>query len=51
MPILPQTLLFAWKEVEDLGGFGDLSRLKLLLDNLPDVDLMVHLESERGNSG
>lgn len=46
MAILPQPLLFAWKEIEDLG---DLSRLKLLLENLPDEELMIQLESERGN--
>jgi hypothetical protein len=46
MAILPQPLLFAWKEIEEIG---DLSRLKLLLENLPDEDLMQTLESARGN--
>ena len=46
MATIPQPLLFTWKEIEDLG---DLSRLKLLLDNLPDEDLMLALESARGN--
>jgi len=46
MATLPQPLLFSWKEIEELG---DLSRLKLLLENLPDEDLMLKLESFRGN--
>ncbi len=46
MAILPQPLLFEWKEIEEIG---DLSRLRLLLENLPDEKLMRHLESERGN--
>ena len=46
MATIPQPLLFSWKEIEDLG---DLSRLKLLLDNLPDEDLMLTLEAARGN--
>jgi len=45
MAILPQPLLFSWKEIENLG---DLSRLSLLVDNLPDEDLMQELESSRG---
>ena len=46
MAILPQPLLFSWEEIEELG---DLSRLKLLLENLPDEELMRELESARGN--
>jgi hypothetical protein len=45
MAILPQPLLFSWEEIE---GLGDLSRLKLLLENLPDEPLMRKLESARG---
>jgi hypothetical protein len=43
---IPQPLLFAWEEIEELG---DLSRLTLLLDNLPDEELMQKLEAARGN--
>lgn len=46
MARVPQPLLFAWEEIENLG---DLSRLKLLLENLPDEGLMGQLEAERGN--
>jgi len=46
MARVPQPLLFSWEEIEELG---DLSRLKLLLENLPDEDLMQALESARGN--
>jgi len=37
MAIIPQKQLFSWKEIENLG---DLSRLRLLLDYLPDEPLM-----------
>jgi hypothetical protein len=46
MARVPQPLLFAWEEIENLG---DLSRLKLLLEHLPDEELMRQLESARGN--
>ena len=46
MAKIPQLLLFSWKEIEELG---DLSRLKLLIDHLPDEKLMQQLESARGN--
>ncbi len=46
MATLPQPQLFSWKEIEDLG---DLSRLTLLLENLPDEGLMLKLESARGS--
>lgn len=46
MATLPQPQLFSWKEIEELG---DLSRLKLLLENLPDEALMRELESSRRN--
>ena len=45
MAIVPQPLLFAWEEI---AGLEDLSRLTLLLENLPDEELMRKLESERG---
>jgi hypothetical protein len=44
MAIIPQKQLFTWKEIENLG---DLDRLKLVLDNLPDEQLMRVLEQER----
>ena len=46
MAFIPQPLLFSWEEIEILG---DLHRLKLLLDNLPDEELMLVLEADRGN--
>ena len=45
MAILPQAQLFSWKEIDDLG---DLERLRLVLEYLPDEELMRHLEEERG---
>lgn len=45
MAIIRQTELFSWKDVENLG---DLERLKLVLDHLPDENLMIQLERERG---
>ncbi len=44
MAIIPQKQLFSWKEIENLG---DLSRLRLVLDYLPDEPLMHALESQR----
>ena len=45
MAIIPQKQLFAWEEVEALG---DLERLRLVLDHLPDEPLMRTLERRRG---
>lgn len=42
--IVPQLELFGWEEVESLG---DLVRLRLALEHLPDEKLMVQLERER----
>lgn len=44
MAIVPQTSLFSWMDLEDLG---DLERLRLVLDYLPDEALMGTLEKER----
>lgn len=44
MAIIPQTRLFSWKEIDELG---DLERLRLVLDYLPDEELMEHLEKVR----
>jgi hypothetical protein len=44
--IVPQRELFCWENIEELG---DLIRLKLVLDNLPDEELMQSLEGERKN--
>ena len=38
MAIIPQKQLFRWNEVEELG---DLERLKLVIDYLPDEELML----------
>lgn len=45
MAIIPQTQLFSWKEIENLG---DLERLDLVLRHLPDEELMRTLEKLRG---
>jgi hypothetical protein len=45
MAIIPQKQLFKWDEIEELG---DLERLKLVLDYLPDEELMRVLEKKRG---
>jgi len=45
MAIIPQQNLFSWEEIEELG---DLERLKLVLEYLPDEELMRHMEKERG---
>jgi len=38
MAIISQRTLFMWNEVEKLG---DLERLKLVIENLPDEELMI----------
>ena len=46
MARIAQQSLFSWQEIEELG---DLDRLRLLLENLPDEPLMRELEERRGN--
>ncbi|RCW79061.1 transposase-like protein DUF772, partial [Halanaerobium sp. DL-01] len=45
MAIIPQMSLFDYREIESLG---DLERLRLVLEYLPDEEFMQHLENERG---
>jgi len=45
MAIIPQMKLFAWNEIQTLG---DLERLRLVLDYMPDEALMRTLERRRG---
>lgn len=45
MAIIPQLTLFSWNEVQPLG---DLERLQLVLETLPDEALMRLLEDDRG---
>jgi hypothetical protein len=45
MAIIAQIPLFSWKEMESLG---DLKRLQLVLDAMPDEALMLKLERRRG---
>jgi hypothetical protein len=45
MAIIPQQTLFVWSEIENLG---DLERLRLVLEYMPDEELMQALEKERG---
>lgn len=44
MAIIPQLRIFGWKEIEELG---DLKRLRLVLEYMPDEELMRQLERER----
>lgn len=46
MAIITQKSLFDYTEIQSLG---DLKRLKLVLDYLPDEEFMQHLEDDRGN--
>lgn len=46
MAIIPQQTLFVWS---DLNELGDLERLRLVLDYIPDEEFMQKLEYERGN--
>ena len=46
MAIIPQKRLFGWEEIEELG---DLERLRLVLEYLPDERLMEVLENDRGH--
>ncbi|MDQ0340586.1 hypothetical protein J2S00_003410 [Caldalkalibacillus uzonensis] len=45
MAIIQQMSLFEWEEIEQLG---DLERLLLVLENMPDEPLMQMLEKARG---
>lgn len=45
MAIIPQLKLFVWNEIQALG---DLERLRLVLDYMPDEELMRTLERHRG---
>ena len=47
MAIIPQKSLFVWED--DINILGDLERLNLVLENIPDEELMRVLEEERGN--
>lgn len=44
MAIIPQMKLFEWTEIQILG---DLERLRLVLEYMPDEDLMIALERKR----
>jgi len=44
MAIIPQLRLFGWREIEELG---DLERLSLVLEYMPDEKLMRQLDIER----
>jgi hypothetical protein len=46
MAIIPQMRLFGWKEIE---GLGDLERLHLVMEFMPDEELMKKLEQKRAN--
>jgi len=46
MAIIPQKKLFGWTEIQSLG---DLERLRLVLEYMPDEELMVTLEGMRKN--
>jgi hypothetical protein len=46
MAIIPQLNMFVWEN--DMKNLGDLKRLTLVLENLPDEKLIRLLEKERG---
>jgi hypothetical protein len=46
MAIIPQLKLFGWTEIQPLG---DLERLRLVLEYMPDEELMLLLERKRGH--
>lgn len=46
MAIIPQINLFSWEDINDLG---DLKRLQLIIEHLPDGELMSILERQRKN--
>jgi hypothetical protein len=46
MAIIPQKSMFVWEN--DINNLGDLKRLTLALENLPDEKLMRTLEKARG---
>ena len=45
MASIAQKQLFCWSDIEELG---DLERLMLVFESLPDEELMRRLEAERG---
>ena len=45
MAIIPQQKLFGWRDLEELG---DLERLRLVIEHMPDENLVKHLERKRG---
>lgn len=48
MAIIPQTNLFSWQDIEELG---DLEHLRLVLDYLPDETCVSQWEKEIGPYG
>jgi len=49
MAIIQQKLLFSWKDLQnDLYTLGDLERLQLVIETMPDAKLMKSLRSLRG---
>lgn len=46
MAIIQERELFSWKDLENIG---DLERLELVIEHLPDEELMKTLEKERHN--
>ena len=46
MAIIPQQTFLVWNEIEDLG---DLERLRLVLEYMPDEKLVQYLEKMRKN--
>jgi len=48
MAIIPQQTLFVWSEIKNLG---DLERLRLVIEYMPDEELMAKLEREEERAG
>ena len=50
MAIIQELNLFSWKDFQnDLQNLGDLERLKLVIETLPDAKLIRTLQLLRGN--
>ncbi len=46
MSIIPQQTLFVWDD--EIENLGDLERLRLVIEYIPDEELMQMLEKQRG---
>ncbi len=49
MAIIAQQTLFVWDEIENIENIGDIERLKLVIEYMPDEERMKASEESRGN--